>query len=113
MSFRDFYDNHLKLLEKKDATELVKNDYHEDAMMILHITDQPIILEGREAITQQLDGYIKYIYRGFISTEKYAETADSIFFEATIETVNGPSKVYDALFMKDNKIFRHFSGLKG
>jgi hypothetical protein len=59
-----------------------------------------------------LGDYLTYIYRGFISTEKLAITEDSIFLEATINTANGPSKVYDALYMKDGKIFRHFSGLK-
>jgi len=112
MSYKEFYDNHIRLLAERDAKLLVDNDYHDDAVMILHVQDQPIIANGKEAITGQMDMYIKYIYKGFISTEKYAETEDSIFFEATIDTVNGPSKVYDALYMKGNKIFRHYSGIK-
>ncbi|GAA4465357.1 hypothetical protein GCM10023189_45850 [Nibrella saemangeumensis] len=107
-----FYENHLELLAKNDANELVEHDYHDDAQMILLVADEPIYVKGKEALKKQLDEYLKYIYRGFKSTEKLAITDDSIFLEATIETTNGPAKVYDALYMKDGKIFRHFSGIK-
>jgi hypothetical protein len=112
MTNREFYDNHIKLLAENDVNALVEHDYHEDAIMILHVAEEPIILNGKEALVKQLGDYLTYIYRGFISTEKLAITEDSIFLEATINTTNGPSKVYDALYMKDGKIFRHFSGLK-
>ncbi|MDF7819906.1 nuclear transport factor 2 family protein [Runella sp. MFBS21] len=112
MTNQEFYENHLKLLADNDVNVLVEHDYHDDAEMILHVADEPIHLKGKEALLQQLGDYLKYIYRGFISTEKLAITDDSIFLEATINTTNGPSKVYDALYMKDGKIFRHYSGLK-
>ena len=80
--------------------------------MMLHVLDRPIHLIGKEAIYGQLDDYLKNIYRGFVSTEKLLCTHDSIYLEATINTSFGTSKVYDAIFMKDGKIFRHYSGLK-
>lgn len=112
MTTQEFYENHLKLLEGNDAIELVEHDYHDDATMILLVAEQPIYVIGKEALKVQLDDYLKNIYRGFISTEKLAITDDSIFLEATIQTAFGPSKVYDALFMKDGKIYRHYSGVK-
>jgi hypothetical protein len=113
MNNNEFYENHLKLLEKNDADLLVEHDYHDDAEMILFVMPEPIFIKGKEALKKQLGDYMSYIYRGFVSTEKLAITDDSIFLEATINTANGESKVYDALYMKDNKIYRHYSGLKG
>lgn len=112
MDNKAFYDNHLVLLANKDANELVEHDYHDDAVMILMVEAEPIYVVGKEALKGQLSFYIDNIYRGFISTEKLAITEDSIFLEATIDTVGGPAKVYDALYMKDGKIFRHYSGVK-
>lgn len=112
MTTQEFYDNHLKLLADNDADALVEHDYHDDAVMILHVAEEPMYVTGKDAIKNQLEGYLKYVYRGFVSTEKLALTDDSIFLEATIDTANGPSKVYDALYLKDGKIFRHYSGLK-
>lgn len=113
MDNQAFYENHLKLLEKNDANELVEHDYHDDAEMILFVADEPIFVKGKEALKKQLGDYLAYIYRGFVSTEKLAITDDSIFLEATINTNSGPSRVYDALYMKEGKIYRHYSGLKG
>jgi hypothetical protein len=113
MTNQEFYDNHLVLLDNNDVNELVDHDYHDDAVMILLVAEEPIYVYGKEALKQQLGDYLTNIYRGFISTEKLAITEDSIHLEATINTAWGPSKVYDALFLKDGKIFRHYSGLKG
>jgi ketosteroid isomerase-like protein len=112
MTNQEFYENHIKLLEDNDVDALVEHDYHKDALMILFVAPEPIQIKGKEALKKQLGEYLKYIYRGFVSTEKLAITDDCIFLEATINTTNGPSKVYDALYLKDGKIFRHFSGLK-
>ena len=112
MDYQAFYDNHLVLLANKDADALVENDYHDEAEMILLVAEEPIYIKGKEALKKQLGDYVNYIYQGFVSTDKLAFTEDSIFLEATINTANGPSKVYDALYMRDGKIYRHYSGLK-
>lgn len=112
MTNQEFYENHIKLLANNDASELVESDYHEEALMILFVAEEPIIVKGKDELKVQLENYLSYVYRGFISTEKLEITDDCIFLEATINTTNGISKVYDALHMKDGKIFRHFSGLK-
>jgi hypothetical protein len=112
MTNQEFYDNHLVLLDKNDVNELVDHDYHDDAEMILLVAEEPIYVKGKEALKVQLGDYLNNIYRGFVSTQKLAITDDSIHLEATIMTAWGESKVYDALYMKDGKIFRHYSGLK-
>jgi hypothetical protein len=113
MTNQEFYDNHLVLLANKDVNELVEHDYHDDAVMILLVAEEPIYVYGKDALKVQLGDYIENIYRGFISTEKLAITEDSIHLEATIMTAWGESRVYDALYLKDGKIFRHYSGVKG
>ena len=113
MTNQEFYDNHLVLLANNDVNELVDHDYHDDAVMILLVAEEPIYIYGKDALKVQLGDYLKNIYRGFVSTQKLAITEDSIHLEATINTAWGESKVYDALFLKDGKIFRHYSGLKG
>lgn len=112
MKNQEFYENHLQLLANNDVDALVEHDYHEDALMILFVAKEPMYIRGKPALKKQLGDYLKYIYTGFVSTEKLAITEDSIFLEATINTTNGISKVYDALYLKDGKIFRHYSGLK-
>lgn len=112
MSFKPFFDNHIELLAKGDVDALVENDYCDDAVMILLVADEPAVVAGKEALKGQLGFYLENIYRGFVSVEKYAENEDSLFFEATIKTTTGQAKVYDALYMKDGKIFRHYSGAK-
>jgi hypothetical protein len=108
----DFYKQHLRLLEERSVGKLVELDYHDDAVMLILTGDEPKYVNGKKNIAELFEGYLQYVYRGFISTEKLAITDDCVFLEATIDTKNGPLKVYDAMYMKDGKIFRHFTGIK-
>ena len=112
MTTQEFYNQHLRLLEERDVEKIVDLDYHEDATMLILTGDEPRIVHGKPAIKELFTGYLEYVYRGFVSTEKLALSEDSIFLEATIDTVNGHLKVYDGLYLKDGKIFRHFTGIK-
>lgn len=107
-----FYDEQIELLAKQDGAALVEAHYAEDAVMIVISGDEPIIAKGKTEITGLFDYYLGQVYRGFLSTEKFATTDDSIMFEATIDTANGPLKVYDSMYITDGKIVRHFSGIK-
>lgn len=112
MDFQKFIDNHVKLLSEGDAGRLVENDYHDDAVMVLMLGPEGQVVSGKEALKVQFDMYLKNIYRGFVSVQKLGMSDDSICLEATINTTGGEAKVWDALYMKDGKIFRHYSGLK-
>jgi hypothetical protein len=107
-----FYDEQVALLAARNADELIEKHYAVDAEMIVLSGPEPIIAKGAEAIRSLFSGYLEFVYRGFISTEKFATTDDSIMFEATIDTVNGPTRIYDAMLLRDGKIIRHYSGLK-
>jgi hypothetical protein len=112
VDFQKFIDNHIKLLSAGDAERLVENDYHDDAVMVLMLGAEGQIVTGKEELKVQFDLYLKNIYRGFVSLQKLGISEDSICVEATIKTTGGEAQVWDALYLKDGKIFRHYSGLK-
>ncbi len=107
-----FVNRHLELLGAGDANALVDNDYHEQALMILMIGDKPRVIRGKPALKDLFGVYLRDIYRGLVAMKKLEYTDDSICLEATIMTTGGESGVWDAILMKDGKIYRHFSGLK-
>ena len=113
MDMKAFYDEQLSLLKDADAGALVEQHYAEDAIMVVNSQEEPVIVQGHEALRGLFSNYLENVYRGFVSTEKYVHTDDSIFFEATIDTAFGQLKVYDVLILNaDGKIQRHYSGVK-
>jgi hypothetical protein len=112
MDLKAFYDEQVEILNTKNAQALVEAHYAENAMMVVNSVEPPIVAQGHEQLVGLFSNYLEYVYRGFVSTNKYVETADSIFFEATIDTVNGHLDVYDAMILENGKIVRHFSGVK-
>lgn len=105
---RDFYDRQLTYLGQKDVDGLVENQYHEDA----RIVSFDFIREGREELRQHFRGYLAHLgYIELISTDKFTETDDSIFFEATVDTQNGVARVYDVFMLDDGRATHHFTGL--
>ena len=111
MDFKKFLDNHIKLLSEGDAAALVENDYHDNAIMFLMLGDDGQLISGKDALKIQFDMYLKNIYRGFISLEKVVISDDSICLQARINTTGGEVRVWDALYMNNGKIFRHYSGM--
>jgi hypothetical protein len=111
MDFKKFLDNHIRLLADGDAGALVESDYHDDAIMFLMLGEKGQLICGKESLKEQFDMYLKNIYRGFIAIEKVLISDDSICLQARINTTNGELRVWDALYMNDGKIFRHYSGM--
>ena len=112
VDFDAFVKHHLELLASGDANALVDNDYHQDAVMVLMVMDPPQVISGKPALKELFTGYLRDVYRGLVAMKKLEKTDDSICLEATIMTSGGEAGVYDALYMKDGKIYRHYSGLK-
>lgn len=109
-NFKAFYERQITFLANKDAPGLIANQYNDDAELVSfsnHITGAPALVEYFKGYIANL-GYIK-----LISTDQYTETADAIFFEATVETAGGIAQVYDVFVMENGKISKHFTGLKG
>ncbi len=111
MDFKQFIDNHIRLLQEGDAGALVESDYHDDAIMFLMVGEEGQLISGKDALREQFDMYLKNIYRGFIALEKMLISEDSICVQAKINTTDGELRVWDVLCMKDGKIFRHYSGM--
>ena len=104
-----FYEEQLKYLAAGDIDGLVENHYAEDGSIIAF----DFVVRGRAALKQHFHRYMEMLgYIKLISTEKFRETEDSIFFEATVETKLGVVRVYDAFVLKDSKATHHFTGLK-
>ncbi len=108
--YRDFYYRQLDFLGKKDIEGLIHNQYTDDAELLSFDND----IKGAPALIEYFKGYIANLgYIKLISTDKYTEGQDSLFFEATVETAGGIAQVYDIFVMRDGKIWRHFTGLRG
>jgi hypothetical protein len=108
--YRDFYNRQVDFLTRNDVEGLIKNQYTEDAELInfdYHIKGAPALVEYFKGYVAGL-GYIK-----LLSTDKYTEGDDSVFFESTVETAGGTARVYDVFVMRGSKICRHFAGLLG
>jgi hypothetical protein len=110
---RELYENQLKYILANDAEALIDNNYDNEATLINISQDPPIIISGAEALKEYFKQYLQnLIGLKVVSTDKFVETEDSIFFEASIETDAVTGVVYDAFYLKNGKIFRHYSGVK-
>lgn len=112
MKLKTFYDEQLSLLADGNPEALVNAHYADDVVMVVNTGEEPIIANGKDEVLNLFTYYLANVYRGYVSTEKYTETSDSIFFEATIDTDDGPLKIYDVLVLENDKIVRHYSGAK-
>lgn len=106
--FQEFYERQIGFLANKDAPGLIANQYTDDAEL-LSFTNH---IKGAPALVEYFTGYIANLgYIKLISTDKYTEGDNSVFFEATVETAGGIARVYDVFVMRDGKIAHHFTGL--
>jgi hypothetical protein len=106
---RRFYEEQLAYLVARDTDTMVDQHYAPDGEIVAF----DFIVKGSDALKKFFRDYLEMLgYIRLISTDKFAETQDSIFFEATVETRQGVGRVYDAFVLKDGRITHHFSGSK-
>ena len=107
---RIFYEEQLDYLAAKDVDGLVANHYNDDAVLISF----DVTIRGREALREYFRTYLERLGTLTVtSTDKFTETEDSIFFEATVASNLGTVRVYDAFVLRDGKISYHFAGVIG
>lgn len=107
---RAFYDRQIAYLQAGDIDGLIANQYTADAVLVLF--DRTI--RGKAALHAHFVGYLAMLGSLKLkSTDKFAETEDSIFFEATMLTAHNQARVYDVFMLRDGKATHHFSGLLG
>lgn len=107
---RQFLDKQLEYLGAKNVDGLVDNHYKDDALLV----GFDFTARGKEALREHFRNYLQTL--GDLemkSLDKFTETGDTIFLEATVETSNlGVAQVYNAFVLDNGKVTYHFTGLK-
>jgi hypothetical protein len=71
------------------------------------------IVRGREALKAHFSEFLRWVTIERVkSTDKFTETADTLFFEATAQTNHGVVKTFDALVLESGRIRLQFTGVK-
>jgi hypothetical protein len=106
---RKFYEEQLNYLFANDVDGLIDNHYNEDATLI----GFDFIVKGRDALKKHFRNYLATLGKLEVkSTDKFQETADAAFLEASVVSDLGPAHVYDAWILENGKISYHFTGVK-
>jgi len=106
---KQFYQRQVECLIAGDADALVDENYHDDAVL----TAFEFKVKGKEALRKHFRNYLRWVnIKRVVSTDKFAETGNTILFEATVESNHGVVHVYDAMVLRDGKIAYHFTGVK-
>jgi ketosteroid isomerase-like protein len=106
---RKFYEEQLQYIFAKDVDGLIDNHYNEDAVLI----GFDFVVKGRDALKKYFRGYLEMLGKLELkSTDKFRETEDTIFLEASVVSKLGPAVVYDAFVLRDGKASYHFTGVK-
>jgi len=107
---RRFYERQLAYLQAKDVDRLIDQHYHDDAVLVRF----DLTVRGHDALKAYFRAYLQQLeYLELISTDQFTETDDAILLEATMRTVLGTARVYDAFVLRDGKVSHHFAGIIG
>lgn len=107
-TLRSFYDRQVALLEAGDVETLVSEQYAEDAVLVSF----DVTRRGRDELRSHFKDYLEHLGGlKVLSTDKYTETDDAIFFEATARTAHGVARVYDVFVLRNGQATHHFTGL--
>ena len=105
---RQFYEAQIRYLVAGDVESLIDNQYTDDATLVSFDNQ----IKGNAALKEYFKGYLQMLGNlEVVSTDKFVETEDSLFFEATVNTNFGQAKVFDAWVLRDGKISHHFTGV--
>jgi hypothetical protein len=104
-----FYDDQVRFCETMDI-QGIRSHYTDDAKLISFDNQ----ISGGDAIAEYFRGYLDRMAGLKVrSTDKFVETPDAIFFEATIDLDAGVARVYDAFVLESGRARYHFTGLLG
>ncbi|MEX2535147.1 MAG: nuclear transport factor 2 family protein [Trueperaceae bacterium] len=105
---RRFYERQIELLEAGDVDRLIDEQYRKDATLV----GFDVLVKGSDALREHFREYLDHLGGlEVLSTDKFTETEDSIFFEATVLSKLGEAKVYDVFLLRDGRISHHFTGV--
>ena len=107
---RELYERQIRFLLARDVDGLIDTNYTRDAELISF----QAVVKGSEALKEYFRGYVALLGELVVeSTDKFVETEDAVFFEATVRSALGRAHVYDAFVLHDGKIAVHFTGVMG
>jgi len=105
---RELYERQVGFLLAKDVDGLIDTNYAPDAQLISF----QVTVTGADALKAYFRGYLEMLGDLVVeSTDKFAETGDAVFFEATVRSALGRARVYDAFVLRDGRITHHFTGV--
>ena len=105
---RRFYERQIELLRGKDVDLLIEEHYAPDAVVV----GFDFVRRGHEELKAHFRQYLDMLGEITVrSTDKFIETEDAIFFEASVTTALGDARVYDAFVIRDGRITHHFTGV--
>jgi len=105
---RRLYEDQIRFLRAGDVEGLIDNQYTDDATLVSFDTQ----VTGAAALKEHFRGYLEALGNlDVLSTDKFVETGDTIFFEAKVKTDLGEATVYDAWVLRGGKIAYHFTGV--
>jgi len=104
---KKFYLDQLGYVGKGDIDGLLKNHYHEDAVMVTFDG----VRKGHDELRQYYVNTLASMGKiTGLSTDYFCETDDSIIFKATItDEKRGTVHADNAFYLKNGKIYRHLS----
>ena len=116
MTPREVFDRQIEYIQSKSVEALIDNNYNEDAELI-SLVGEPFVVKGAANLKTHFTNYLGQAgdFQN-IELTKVVETADTIAIEAGV-TLNQNGQlinvnVYDAFYLENGKIARHFTGMK-
>jgi hypothetical protein len=104
-----FFNKQLEYLDARAVDALIDDHYTEDALLM----SGDLAIRGRDALKEHFRAYLQMLGTLKIdSLDKFNETSDSIYFEATVTTELGQVRMFDGWVLREGKIAYHFTGVK-
>ena len=105
---RQLYEAQIRYLQAADVDGLIDGQYTQDALLVSFDNQ----IRGNAALKEYFRGYLQVLGTiEVLSTDRFVETEDTVFFEATMRTNLGQARVFDAWVLRDGKIAYHFTGV--
>jgi hypothetical protein len=106
---RRLFENQVQCLLAGDPDRLVTENYQSDAT----VQSFQGTVTGADALRVHFGHYLAAVrILEVVSVDAFAETAESVAFEATIRTDKGIVRVYDVMMLRDGRITFHFTGIR-
>ena len=113
---QDLFERQLKYLRSREVNKLIDENYNENAEL-LSVVAEPFVVKGKTALKSHFKNYLDNLGEfKEVQLEKIITTDDCLSIEAKVNLDQKGTiikvSVYDAFYLENGKISRHFTGLK-